>query len=84
MNSLVKENIVLWTHSQTLTDLRHIAADIQAADGRSPGSWWEQAGQNRPAIKQIGLGSLGGETWKCHNILCSYSTVLFYVPDFVL
>ena len=53
VNSLVKENVVLRTHSQTLTDLRHVTADIQATDGRCPGCWREQASQNRPAINII-------------------------------
>ena len=53
VSSLVKENVMLWTHSQSLTDLGHVTADIQATDGRSPGCWREQAGQNRPAINRI-------------------------------
>jgi len=46
---LVKEYVVLWTHSQRLTYLLHVSTNVQTIDGRVPVGRWKQTAQYRPA-----------------------------------
>lgn len=51
---LVKQDIVLWTHAQVLTNTLHLCADVMTINGGRARSGREQACQDGPGTIQKG------------------------------
>lgn len=49
---LVKQDVVLWTHAQVLTNTLHLCADVMTVDGRRARGGREQACQDGPMTIQ--------------------------------
>lgn len=52
IHSLVEQDVVLRTHSQVLSDVVHVGADVISVDESYSGCRWEQSCQNGPADRK--------------------------------